>query len=198
MLRMGMTALIVAALAGCSGASDPAAPVLDEAAVIAASMPIAQEFQAQLQGQLKAAIADGGPKGGVSVCQQAAPAIAAAQSDASGAQVSRIAAKHRNPAGGVPADMAQAYASLEAAPLVDGKPNRQIIQTGTGADAKVHFLSAIPMQDQPCSVCHGTMIDAGLKAHIDSLYPGDLATGFKPGDLRGALLVSWDAAKFLK
>jgi len=151
-----------------------------------------------LQAQLNAAIADGGPKGGVSVCQQVAPAIAQAQSEASGAQVSRIAARHRNPAGGVPDDLAQAYAALEAAPLVDGKPNRQIVQTGSGAGAKVHVLSAIPMQEQPCSVCHGTSIDPALKTHIDSLYPGDLATGFKPGELRGALLISWDAARFLK
>jgi mono/diheme cytochrome c family protein len=190
------TLVALAGLASC--ASEPPAPALDEAAVVAASMPIAQGFQAELQAQLKAAIADGGPKGGVSVCQQAAPAIAAAQSDASGAVVSRIAAKHRNPAGGVPDDMRDAYAALAAAPMVDGKPNRQIVQTGSGAGAKVHVLSAIPMQEQPCSVCHGTSIDPDLKAHIDSLYPGDLATGFQPGELRGALLISWDAARFRK
>jgi len=197
MIRHGIAVVVAAALAGCAGEAEPPAPTLDQAAVIAASLPVAQGFQQELQAQLKAAIADGGPKGGVSVCQQAAPAIAASQSEASGAQVSRIAAKHRNPAGGVPADMAAAYAALEATPLVDGKPNRQIIQTGTGTDAKVHFLSAIPMQDQPCSVCHGTNVDAELQSHINSLYPGDLATGFKPGELRGALLISWDAARFL-
>jgi hypothetical protein len=198
MTRTILAAITFGALAACSAASEPADPALDEAAVIAASLPIAQGFQAELQAQLKSAIADGGPKGGVSVCQQAAPAIALGQSEASGAAVSRIAAKHRNPAGGVPDGLAQAYAALEAAPLVDGKPNRQIVQTGSGAGAKVHVLSAIPMQEQPCSVCHGTSIDQGLKAHIDSLYPGDLATGFAPGELRGALLISWEAARFVK
>ncbi|SHN59689.1 c-type heme family protein [Erythrobacter sanguineus] len=198
MIKHGWAALALAALVGCAGEPQPPAPTLDEAAVIAASVPIAQSFQAELKAQLQAAIAAGGAKGGVSVCQQAAPAIAAAQSEASGAEVSRIAAKHRNPAGGVPDDLAQAYAALAAAPVVEGKPNRQIVQTGEGADARVHFLSAIPMQEQPCSVCHGTNIDPDLKAHIDQLYPADLATGFQPGELRGALLVSWDAARFLK
>lgn len=198
MIKHGWAALALAALVGCAGEPQPPAPTLDEAAVIAASVPIAQSFQAELKAQLQAAIAAGGAKGGVSVCQQAAPAIAAAQSEASGAEVSRIAAKHRNPAGGVPDDLAQAYAALAAAPVVEGKPNRQIVQTGEGAQARVHFLSAIPMQEQPCSVCHGTNIDPDLKAHIDSLYPADLATGFQPGELRGALLVSWDAARFLK
>lgn len=185
-MRRLIAASALALLAGC--AQQTPAPALDEAAVIAASLPVAQ---------LKAAIAAGGPEAGVSVCQQAAPSIALAQSEASGAAVSRVADKHRNPAGGVPADLADAYAALEAAPVVDGKPNRQIVQTGTGAGAKVHFLAAIPMQDQPCSVCHGTQIDPALKAHTDSLYPGDLATGFAPGELRGALLISWDAARFL-
>ena len=186
------------ALAACAGEGEPTAPALDEAAVIAASVPIAQSFQAELKAQLQAAIAAGGPKDGVSVCQQAAPAIAAAQSEASGAKVSRIAARHRNPAGGVPEELAGAYAALEAAPLVEGKPAVQIVATGEGEGARVHFLSAIPMQEQPCSVCHGTAIDPALKAHIDQLYPGDLATGFTPGELRGALLVSWDAERFVQ
>jgi hypothetical protein len=198
MTRHLIAATSLLALAACTAEPQAPVPKLDEPAVIAASLPVAQGFQAELQAQLKAAIAAGGPKDGVSVCQQAAPAIAQAQSEASGAAVSRIAEKHRNPAGGVPADLAKAYAALKAAPLVDGKPNRQIVRTGSGAEARVHFLSAIPMQEQPCAVCHGTNIDPALKAHIEELYPEDLATGFKPGDLRGALLISWDAAKFMK
>jgi len=194
-----IAALPLLALAACAAEpAAPPAPAIDEAAVIAASLPIAQGFQAELKAQLQAAMKAGGPQAGVSVCQQAAPAIALAQSEASGAAVSRIAERHRNPAGGVPQELREAYAVLAAAPLVEGKPNRVVVQSGTGEGARVHFLSAIPMQDQPCSVCHGTAIDPGLKAHIDSLYPGDLATGFVPGELRGALLVSWDAGKFLK
>lgn len=194
--RAALAAAGLLALAAC--AAEVPAPEIDEATALAASLPVAQGFQAELQAQLKAAMAAGGPRDAVSVCQQAAPAIARARSEASGAAVSRIAARHRNPAGGVPEELRTAYAALEAAPLKDGKPHRQIVQTGTGEDARVHVLAAIPMQDQPCSVCHGTNIDAGLKAHIDQLYPGDLATGFTPGALRGALLISWDAGRFVK
>jgi hypothetical protein len=197
--RISAAIAALAVLGGCNAAEpDATVPELDQAAVIAASAPVAESFQAELKAQLQAAIKAGGPKDGVSVCQQAAPAIAAAQSQASGAEVARIADKHRNPAGGVPEELRAAYATLAAQPLVEGKPNRVVVQTGSGAGAKVHFLAAIPMQEQPCSVCHGTAIDPALKAHIDSLYPGDLATGFKPGELRGALVVSWDAGKFLK
>ncbi|MFN3990626.1 MAG: DUF3365 domain-containing protein [Erythrobacter sp.] len=196
--RAGLAAASLVALAACVAEPEAPAPQLDEAAVLAASLPVAQAFQAELKAQLQAAIEAGGPKGGVSVCQQAAPAIAAAQSQASGAEVRRVAEKHRNPAGGVPMDLREAYAMLAARPLVEGKPNRLVVQTGSGSDARVHFLSAIPMQEQPCSVCHGTQVEPALREHIEQLYPGDLATGFQPGALRGALVVSWDAAKFLE
>lgn len=197
---MRSIALAVATLlAGCAREPDLSpAPPLDEAAVIAASLPIAQAFQAELQGQLRAALAAGGPEAAIAVCQQAAPAIAAAQSEASGARVSRVAERHRNPAGGVPEYLRAAYVRLAAKPLVDGKPNRLVVQTGSGSGAKVHFLAAIPMQDQPCSTCHGTALDPALKAQIERLYPGDLAFGFKPGELRGVLLITWQAESFRK
>lgn len=183
-------------LAACGEPESAPAPALDEAAVIARSAPVAQAFQQQLQAQLSAALQSGGPQAAVTVCQQVAPAIADAQSEASGAQVSRIAARHRNPAAGVPAALQAEYDALAAQPLVDGAPARRVWQSGAGEGAEVHFLSAIPMQEQPCAVCHGTDINPELRAHIATLYPGDMATGFAPGELRGALLISWPAAVF--
>ena len=83
--------------------------------------------------------------------------------------------------------------ALAAQPVTDGAPARRIFR---GEDGRVHFMSAIPMAEQPCAMCHGSDIDPDLKAHIDSLYPDDAATGFEPGTLRGALLISWDAGSF--
>ena len=69
-------------------------------------------------------------------------------------------------------------------------------RSGEGDAARVNYLRAIPMQEQPCSVGHGTDIDPAFAARIAELYPDDLATGFEPGELRGALLVSWPAQRF--
>ena len=168
----------------------------DDATVAARSMPIAEEFQAQLKEQLVAALGQGGPEAAVGVCKEAAPAIAAGQSEASGAQVSRIAQRHRNPAGAVPAELRTAYDELATMPLVDGKPASRVVHTGEGGDARVVYLSAVPMAEQPCSVCHGANVDPALKAVIDSAYPGDTAVGFEPGDLRGALVISWPREAF--
>lgn len=200
MNRMAKTNMLIAAaslplLTSCGGGASEPEPV-DEAAVTARSAPAAQEFQQKLKAQLVAALTNGGPESAVSVCRQVAPAIAAAASGESGAEVSRFARKYRNPGAGVPAAMDGHYDALAAQPLSDGKPAVRIWRSGEGDDARIHYLSAIPMQDQPCAVCHGTAVDPALKQHIDSLYPGDLATGFKPGDLRGAMLISWQADEF--
>ena len=184
-------------LTACNQAEAPGAPSpLDEAAVVAASQPVAQEFGMALQGQLAAAIGEGGPMQGVEVCHSVAPQIAAEQSAASGAQVSRVSDRNRNPAGGLTEDVAPHYAELAAQPMVDGQPAATVWRSGEGDAARVNYLRAIPMQEQPCSVCHGTDIDPAFAARIAELYPDDLATGFEPGELRGALLVSWPAQRF--
>lgn len=183
------------ALAACTQESEPApAPApLDTAAVAERSGAIAREFAADLKTQLKSALETGGPKNAVTVCQQVAPALAEAASEDSGAEVRRIAARNRNPAGGVPGEMQAQYDELAARPIADGAPAKRIWRA---EDGRVHFMSAIPMAEKPCSTCHGKDIDADLKAHIESLYPEDAATGFAPGDLRGALLISWPEGSF--
>jgi hypothetical protein len=189
--------LLFAALAsGCAEQAAPPPPAIDEAALAARSQPIAAEFQAALQSQLKAALAAGGPEQAVAVCQQVAPAIAAAQSERSGAEVRRIALRNRNPDGAVPDFLRAGYDQLAGQPLTDGAPSSAIVRSGEGEAAKIHYMSAIPMREQPCSTCHGTNIDPELKAKIDALYPGDAAVGFEPGDLRGALVISWPASAF--
>jgi len=54
-------------------------------------------------------------------------------------------------------------------------------------------MKAIPMRAEPCLLCHGAP-EPALKAEIDRLYPQDQATGFRPGELRGAFTVSAPAA----
>lgn len=168
-------------LAGCS------APKVD---IAAQSGSLADRFQADLQGQLQAAMKAGGPIKAIDVCHQAAPAIAAGLSQESGAEVRRIALKPRNPAAAVSGEMLARLEQLDAKPLgEDGKPTAV---TWT-SDGKTHWLRAIPMKEQPCATCHGTNVSPAIKARNAALYPQDKATGFKPGDMRGAIAISWPA-----
>ena len=181
-----MFAGVVLGLAGC------AAPAPQPVDVSAKSAALADRFQADLQGQLQAAMKAGGPVGAIGVCQQAAPAIAASLSEESGAEVRRIALKERNPAAAPEGDLRERLEQLAAAPLTaDGKPAVMQWTSGSAADARAHFMRAIPMKEQPCAACHGTAIAPEVQARLAELYPADKATGFKPGDMRGAILVSW-------
>jgi len=59
-----------------------------------------------------------------------------------------------------------------------------------GGSKHYRFMKAIPMQEA-CLSCHGSaeQIPAGVKAKLASTYPHDLATGYKPGELRGAVSI---------
>lgn len=184
-MRLILTGMVLG-LAGC------AAPAPQPVDVSAKSAALADRFQADLQGQLQTAMKAGGPVGAIGVCQKAAPAIAANLSEESGAEVRRIALKERNPAASPEGELRGRLEQLAAAPLTaDGKPAVMQWTSGSGADARAHFMRAIPMKEQPCAACHGTAIAPEVQARLAELYPADKATGFKPGDLRGAILVSW-------
>ncbi|MFA7584887.1 MAG: DUF3365 domain-containing protein [Novosphingobium sp.] len=185
-----LTVGLMLAVAGCTAPAPE--PVVD---VSAKSAALADRFQADLQGQLQAAMKAGGPVGAIGVCQQVAPAIAASLSEESGAEVRRIALKERNPAAAPEGDLRERLEQLAIAPLTaDGKP--AVIQwtSGSGGDARAHYMRAIPMKEDPCAACHGTSIAPEVKDKLAELYPADKATGFKPGDLRGAIAISWPLA----
>ena len=171
-------------------------PVLDEELVTTFSAPVAQDFASALQARLAAAMAEGGPMEAVGVCQEEAPRIAAQIGEESGAQLRRVSDRNRNPDGALDEELAPHYAALAEQPIVDGAPATRIWASGSGSEARVNYLSAIPMREQPCAACHGSDIDPDLQARIAELYPDDLATGFAAGELRGALLVSWPAGYF--
>ncbi|MDP3908672.1 DUF3365 domain-containing protein [Novosphingobium sp.] len=184
-----MTVGVMLAVAGC------AAPTPEPVDVSVKSAALADRFQADLQGQLQAAMKADGPVGAIGVCQQAAPAIAARLSQESGAEVRRIALRERNPGAAPDGELRERLEQLAAAPLTaDGKPAVMQWTSGSGAGARAHYMRAIPMKEQPCAACHGSNIAPEVKGRLAELYPDDKATGFKPGDLRGAIAIRWPLA----
>jgi hypothetical protein len=181
-----MAMMLSAGVAACSPTADDPAPAPDPA-LIEKSSALADRFQEQLKGELSAALQSVGPVGAIGVCQSVAPAIAQDLSSESGALVQRIARRNRNPGGALPDDMASLYSQLEESPMADGAPRA----VHAVRDGQLTYMRAILMQEKPCTVCHGTDIEPGLQAAIDKAYPMDKATGFKPGELRGAFVVEW-------
>ncbi len=157
----------------------------EEAEFLRQSEELTGRFQSELRMELSTALSEVGLVGAISVCQSAAPAIGARLSEDSGFRVSRIARRNRNAGNGISPDLEALYSELEASPMQDGSP-RSV--HGTVGERLV-YLKAIPMQEQPCSACHGSNIDPALSEVISEAYPEDLAVGFEPGELRGAFLV---------
>jgi hypothetical protein len=182
-------------LAGCTAA--PAIPPDREAQLAARSTELANSFQSELQAVLKSALSSGGPAAAIEVCAQAAPAIAERLSAESGAQVRRTALQPRNPAAKPDAFERETMTAWRAAPVDPaGKPMVRSAAVATDDGPAFRWMRAIPTQGM-CLTCHGETIAPDVAAAIAARYPDDKATGFREGQLRGALSIRWtgDALK---
>ncbi len=188
MLAATLPALLLMACGQPESTLSPA----QEAALLNSSQQLADRFQQDLLAALKSAIAAGGPVGAIDTCTTVAPAIAAQLSDESGATVRRTALRVRNPASKPDAFERETMSAWIRGPVgSDGKPAErfQAYADEQGAP-QVRWMRAIPTGDL-CVTCHGSAIAPDVEAAIAARYPDDRATGFAPGDLRGAFSISW-------
>ena len=128
-----------------------------------------------LKARLIQALQDGGPKAGIAACNVAAPEIASTVAETTGLKLGRTSFRLRNPANAPPA---WAEADVEArveAPSFSEAP-----------DGTLRALLPIRMEAL-CVTCHGAResFSEGLTLALAEHYPGDRATGFKDGELRG-------------
>ncbi len=173
-------------VAGSLSAADAANPNAEEA------KGIIKSFATELQGELKAAVKEGGPVKAIAVCHERAPAIAADLSAQSGWSVGRTSLKTRNTANNTPDEwetgvleqFEQRKANGEA---VETMAFAEVVETDKGKSFR--FMKAIPTGDV-CLACHGTQITPEVSAALDERYPDDQARGYSLGDIRGAFTLS--------
>jgi hypothetical protein len=129
----------------------------------------------ELMGELTAALDESGPAGGIAVCREQAPAVAANVSDMYGLQIGRTSYKLRNTANRPPEWAVPYVATEEEDPLYLEGPHGEL-----GALLPIRLKAE-------CQMCHGPVeqIDEGVMAAIVENYPQDEAVGFAEGDLRG-------------
>jgi len=158
---------------------------------LAGSRAAISSFGAELKAALSEGMAKGGPPAAIAVCQEAAPAIAAAQSAELGAQVGRTSRRFRNP---VNAPSPAEQVALEAFEdrLRSGESAANMEHWRVGADGSAIYLRPIVIAPV-CLACHGEVLAPETKAAIDRLYADDRATGYREGQLRGAFRVVWPA-----
>ncbi len=156
---------------------------------------IATDLLNQLGAKLKGAMSTDGPIAAVSVCKEAAPAIAKDLSAKHNAQVTRVGTRVRNPKLGVPNDWQKAALADFEQRIANGEKPAELEHwsVAKGADGKpeLHYAKAIAVQPL-CVTCHGSKDDipAPLAEKIRLEYPQDQAVGYSVGKLRGAVVVT--------
>jgi hypothetical protein len=171
----------------------------------ARSSALADQLMNEFKAELGAALQSGGPAAAIEVCRTRAPGIAAKLSAQSGAEIGRTALRVRNPANepdsyerAVLERFAREIEAAGATEAADGpRPVTEVqiewpnLEAG-GVDR--FYMRAIVMQPK-CLPCHGATLSPDVAKTIQQHYPADQATGFAPGQLRGAVVVRWPAGR---
>ncbi len=178
--------LVLAGLAWASATQAQDAPPAWMAEARQAALSVPPKLVAVLQDE----IARGGPEGAIAVCREQAPLLARVASEQTGWQIRRVSLRNRNPKA-VPdaweqavlqdfdrrAAAGEAPAKLEKAEQVqvDGQPVWR-------------YMRALPTIEL-CTTCHGQpeQLSAAVRARLAELYPADRATGYRVGEIRGAM-----------
>ena len=185
MKHLAVTVLLLA-MAGAAGAAEPAPPTN----AVAECRTAALQLGRGLRERLEKALREGAPVDAISVCQQEAPALGRQVSGQTGLRVGRTALRVRNPDHAPDAwerGVLEQWNKLPAGTDLT-KLETSAFVTGPDGVQELRYMKAIPTEAL-CLACHGEPIEPTLSVRIRSLYPTDQATGFRNGELRGALTV---------
>jgi len=166
-----------------SGPPDVAAVALGKAKI--------GELKKTLVAALTQALSEGAPAA-IAVCTTEAPAIAGRLS-ADGTVVGRATRKPRNPANLARGWQAEALARFETS-VADGKPLAGASFARRLPDGRTAYAEPLVIQEL-CLACHGTAVAPEVSAALAARYPGDQATGYQLGELRG---IAWAELPVMK
>ncbi|WOE68782.1 DUF3365 domain-containing protein [Hydrogenimonas thermophila] len=142
-----------------------------------------------LGGNMKKHMKSGGPADALNFCALNASKLTAKVDEKLGKNVSvkRITLKPRNPANEAEKDERRVLEALQTLHETGVRLPRHLIQK---TDDGYKFYKPLKIAKKVCLKCHGTNIDPKLEKTIAKFYPTDKATGYKMGDLRGAIVVT--------
>lgn len=158
--------------------------------------PAARTLGRELGATLQARLAEEGPPGAARFCADRAQGLTARieRRVGGGLSLKRTSLRHRNPANAP--DVQERRALLHFQGVVDegGQlPEHRVERAAPGTFRYYQPLVVAPL----CLQCHGPResLDAGVRRLLDRRYPGDRATGYEVGDLRGVIRVAVPASR---
>ena len=183
-----LVVLPILVITGPSLAASPTVPGAD----LAQAREIAGTVPASLLAVLKAELEQNGPEGAIGACRDKAPAMARAASEKTGWQVRRASLRNRSPKGVPDAWERSVLMRFDASAAAGAEPATLEVHELVNEDGKtwVRYAKALPTQTL-CVQCHGATdkLSDPVKARLQTLYPDDHATGYEPGQIRGALFL---------
>ena len=157
------------------------------------SIEAVKAFATSLQAELKNGLKEGGAINAITVCNTRADLIAMNVSEKQNLTIKRVSLKNRNPDNAPNEWQKQILENFENRKL-SGEPVAELTYADVAeivTGKQFRFMKAIPTK-AICITCHGENISADVKDRLDQLYPNDKARGFRPGDIRGAFVVTRD------
>lgn len=177
-LRVTVACLVLAAAPGCHASPD-------RAETEAQAKDIVKAFVGEVKPMLQGYMQTEGPVGAVEGCAVDAPRIADRMSEKTGWDVGRASLKPRNMDRGTPdAWEAATLERLEAKHRKGAEAGE--LNHGEWVDGHYRYMQA-QVVEAVCLNCHGESLEPAVQASIDTYYPDDRATGFRLGDIRGAV-----------
>ncbi len=155
------------------------------------AMEAVQLLAGRLRAELKRAMKEGGPVHAIEVCRTRARTIAGEIGRERGLHISRVSLKNRNPDNAPTPWEKEVLQDFERQKRA-GRPVSALTYTtvvDTPHGRQFRFMKAIPTRGV-CTMCHGEAIAPPVQEALDRLYPQDRARGFRPGDIRGAFVVT--------
>jgi len=149
---------------------------------------ISKDLIKTLGSKLKENMKKGGPTQAVDFCSAKAYDLTKQVSDKyKGIEVKRISLKPRNPLDAPSKDEAIILKSMQEMYKVGVKPKNIVQEKGN----KVIVYKPLIIKKKVCLKCHGDLTkNPKLAKKISNIYHSDKATGYKMGDLRGAIVVT--------
>lgn len=158
-----------------------------------AASQVSADYIQQLGSVMKRQMETGGAEAAIKVCAESAPSISGKLSLEKGWQVRRVGTRVRNSMIGMPDEWEQkALAGFSVRRLAGEEfanmTSAEVVEEPNGRYFR--FVRAIGVQPQ-CLACHGAadQIAEPVRQLIRQTYPHDRATGYKAGELRGAVSI---------
>jgi hypothetical protein len=158
-----------------------------------AAVKVTGTFLKELGAAMKQKMSKGGPVEAIMVCGDLAPDMANRLSRENGWRVTRVGTRVRNPLLGMPdaweQDILEKFEALAAKGEILADMTYSEVVSEPGGQ---YFRFMKPIAVQPkCLLCHGPKetIPKSIKDILTKQYPFDAATGYKAGDLRGAVSI---------